>query len=256
VVAAWQDSGMTAQPPDEPPAQFDEAALELVFGPASPASVCAAVLTEAKIVLPEIVAPLDAELWGSDIVAALRSADVAAPEVVRAAEQSATPQALAMLRVLGAVGSPGLRGAAAAAADRLAGRGLSEPRWAAGLGSPEPGECWRYADAAGAQEAVTVSFHYGAQAHVVSVLIDLSQGGAIQDIWIGPRADVLARTRQMSAADPEMTFEMIDPADARARLERAIAAGECPRQPEEAGNVASRAAILRARVALLPSPRR
>jgi hypothetical protein len=243
---------MTAQPPDEPPAQFDDAELASVFSPASPAGVCAAVLTEAKIVLPDIVAPLDAELWGSDIVAALRSAGVTWPQVVQAAERSATPQALAMLRVLGVIGPPGLRDPAAAAADRLAASGLSEPGWAARLGSPRPGDCWRYGDAAGVQEAVTMSFHYGQQAHVVSVLIDLTQGGAIQDIWIGPRADVLTRTRQMSAADPGMTFEMLDPADARARLERAIAVGECPGQPEEAGNVASRSAVLRARIALLP----
>jgi hypothetical protein len=247
---------MTAEPPDEPSARFDDDDLESVFGAASPAGVCAAILTEAKIVLPDIVAPLDAEMWGSDIVAALRSAGIVGPEIVDAAEQSATPQALAMLRVLGAVGPLGLAGAAVATASRLAARGVGEPGWAAAVGSPEPGECWRYADAAGLQEAVTMSFRYGEQAHVVSVLIDHTQGGAIQDIWIGPRADVLTRTRQMSAADPQMTFEMISPADARVRMERAIAAGECPRQPEEASNIASRSAILRARVALLPKPAR
>jgi hypothetical protein len=247
---------MTAQPPDEPSAQFDDADLESVFGGATPAGVCAAVLTEAEIVLPDIVAPLDAEMWGSDIVAALRSAGIVGPEIVDAAEQSATPHALAMLRVLGAVGPPGLAEAAAAAAARLAARGISEPGWAAAVGSPEPGECWRYSDAAGLQEAVTMSFRYGARAHVVSVLIDHTQGGAIQDIWIGPRADVLTRTRQLSAADPQMTFEMIGAADARARMQRAIAAGESPRQPEETANVASRSAILRARVALLPKPAR
>jgi hypothetical protein len=48
-----------------------------------------------------------------------------------------------------------------------------------------------------------------------------------------------------------MIFEMITQSDARARLNRAIAAGECPQQPEEISNVASRWAILRARVGLL-----
>jgi hypothetical protein len=56
----------------------------------------------------------------------------------------------------------------------------------------------------------------------------------------------------MAAQDPEMTFEMISQQDARARMDRAFAAGECPRQPAEIGNVASRRALLRARVALLP----
>ena len=97
-----------------------------------------------------------------------------------------------------------------------------------------------------------MSFGYGPREHVVSVLLDISQGGAIQDVWIGDAGDVLERTRQMSAADPKMIFEMTSQQDARARMDRAFAAGECPRQPEEIGNVASRRAILRARAALLP----
>ena len=47
------------------------------------------------------------------------------------------------------------------------------------------------------------------------------------------------------------TFKNSTQADARARMDGAIAAGECPQQPEEVGNVASRRAILQARVALL-----
>jgi hypothetical protein len=44
---------------------------------------------------------------------------------------------------------------------------------------------------------------------------------------------------------------MLTEAGARGRLDRAVAAGECPLQPEEIGNVASRRALLRARAALL-----
>ncbi len=154
------------------------------------------------------------------------------------------------------MGPAGLRAAASAAADRLAARGGTEPDWAAGVGAPSPGACWRYGDALGVQEVVTMSFGYGEEAHVVSVLLDISQGGAIQDVWIGESGDVLERTRQMSAQDPQMIFEMISQEDARARMDRAFAAGECPRQPEEVGNVASRRALLRARVALLPPPPR
>jgi len=231
---------------------FGDADLESVFGDASAADTCAAVLTEARIVLPDVTTALDAELWGSDIVAALGSRIGAAEAFVPAAERAGSPEALAVLRVLSAVGSAGLRAAAAAAADRLAARGRPEPDWAAFVGAPAPGECWRYGDASGVQEVVTMSFGYGQQDHVVSVLVDISQGGAIQDVWIGESGDVLERTQQMSAQDPKMIFEMISQQDARARMDRAFAAGECPRQPEEIGNVASRRAILRARVALLP----
>jgi hypothetical protein len=245
---------MSAQPPDDPfVSLFDDLGTESAFGAASSADICTAVLAEARIVLPDVRTPLDAELWGSDIAAVLGSAGVRTTDIVAAAEQSGTPEALAMLRVLGTVASAGLREEAATAAGRMAAGGTREPFWAAVIGSPAVGDCWHYGDAAGRQEAVTASFRYGEEFHVVSVLVNHTRGGAIQDVWIGAAADVLARTREMLAADPGMTFEMITPQDARARMERAIAAGECPRQPEEIGNVASRWAILRARVALLPA---
>ncbi len=248
---------MVPQSGEEPFASaLGDADLESVFGNASATDTCAAVLTEAAIVLPDIATPLDAELWGSDIVAAIGSRVGAAETFAPAAERAGSPEALAVLRVLGAVGPAGLRAAASAAADRLAARGGTEPGWVAGIGAPSPGACWRYGDALGVLEVVTMSFGYGEEAHVVSVLLDIGQGGAIQDVWIGESGDVLERTRQMSAEDPQMIFEMISQEDARARMDRAFAAGECPRQPEEVGNVASRRALLRARVDLLPRPPR
>jgi hypothetical protein len=248
----WQDAGMAPQSPDEPfRPLFDDPDLEAVFAKASPADTLAAVLTEARMVLPEVDSPLDAELWGSDIVAALGSAGGQADEIVAAAERSGTPEALAILRVLGAVGSPPLREAASAAAGRLAAQGITEPPWAGSVGAPTPGECWSYGDASGRQEAVTMSFWYGDAGHVVSVLLDRDQGGGIKNIWVGASGDLLDRTIQMSRRDPRMIFEMITQADARGRMDRAIAAGECPQQPDEASNVASRRALLHARVALL-----
>jgi hypothetical protein len=248
----WQDAGMTPQSQDEPFRPLpDEPELEAVFAKASPADTLAAVLTEARMVLAEIDNPLDAELWGSDIVAALGSAGGQANEIAAAAERSGTPEALATLRVLGAVGSPPLRAAASAAAARLAAAGIADPPWAASIGAPSPGQCWSYGDASGLQEAVTMTFWYAEAGHVVSVLLDRDQGGGIKDIWVGASGDLLDRTIEMSRRDPKVIFEMITQADARARMDRAIAAGESPQQPDEIGNVASRRAILLARVALL-----
>ena len=237
--------------------------LDAVFGGSSPAEAFAAVLTEARMVLGEIGSPLDAELWGSDILAALGGPKGnAAIAIVPAAEATGTVEALAILRVMAAVGWPELRSAATQAADRLAapgreapGRealGLDEPPWGAVIGAPTVGECWRYRDDRGLQEAVTMSFGYGAELHVVSLLLDHGCGGGIKDVWVGDAGDVLERTRAMADQDPAMIFEMISPADARVRALRAIAAGECPSQPGEIGNVSSTRAILRARVALLP----
>jgi hypothetical protein len=227
--------------------------LDAVFGGSTPGEAFAAVLTEARMVLGEFGGPLDAELWGSDILAALGgSKGDAAMAIVPAAEATATQEALAILRVLAAVGWPELRSAATQAADRLAAGDLDEPPWAAGIGAPAVDDCWRYGDDQGLQEAVTMSFSYGTEHHVVSLLIDHSFGGGIKDVWVGEAGDVLARTRAMASDDPSMIFEMISPGEARTRALRAIAAGECPRQPDEIGNVSSARAILRARVALLP----
>ena len=204
------------------------------------------------MVLGEIDSPLEAELWGSDILAALGgAASLAAQAMVPAAERSGSPEALAILRVLAALGWPGLHTPAAEAAGRLAERGVPDPAWAAEVGAPSVGECWRYGDDRGVQEAVTLSFGYAAGQHVVSLLLDHSCGGGIKNVWVGDAGDVLARTREMAAGDPSMTFEMISPAAARVKVDRAIAAGECPVQPDEFSNVASTRAILRARAALL-----
>jgi hypothetical protein len=224
--------------------------LEAVFAEASPSDTVAAVLTEARMVLAEVDSPLDAELWGSDIVAAIGSGGQA-DAIVEAAEEAGTPEALATLRVLGVVGAPELRAAASAAASRLAALGVGDPAWAGTIGAPSPGQCWSYGDARGRQEAVTMSFWYADSGHVVSVLLDREQGGGIRNIWVGPADGVLERTREMSLHDPVMVFEMITQADARGRMDRAIAAGECPQDPDEVGNVASRRAILTARVDLL-----
>jgi hypothetical protein len=242
--------------------------LDAVFGGSSPAEAFAAVLTEARMVLGEFSSPLDAELWGSDILAALGGPrSDAATAIVPAAEATGGAEALAVLRVIAAVGWPEVRSTATQAADRLAAQGIEaqgieaqgieaqgieEPPWAAQMGAPTVGECWRYGDERGLQEAVTMSFGYGAEWHVVSLLLDHGYGGGIKDIWVGDAGDVLARTRAMADQDPTMVFEMISPADARAKALRAIAAGECPSQPDEIGNVSSTRAILRARVAILP----
>ena len=107
---------MGAQPPGEPIGSgLGDSELEAVFARASPSDTLAAVLTEARMVLAEVDGPLDAELWGSDIVAAIGSADQA-DAIVTAAERAGSPEALATLRVLAAVGSPQLRATASAAA--------------------------------------------------------------------------------------------------------------------------------------------
>jgi hypothetical protein len=227
-----------------------------LFAPLRPAQASDVVLNEARQVLPHVRQPIDAELWGSDMIGALSGAEPGGADVmtelarslVPAVEMKATPEALGLLRVLGAIGSPELKAAATEAAERLTVQGVPDPDWAAAIGSPTIGKCWHYSDIGGRQESITVSFGYGASEHALSVLIDHGKGGKIKDAWVDNAEGLLDKTWLAAENDPLIVFEAIEPADAGARLAKAVAAGECPSKPDEADDLTAHRALLRARV--------
>jgi hypothetical protein len=227
-----------------------------LFAPLRPAQASDVVLNEARQVLSHVRQPIDAELWGSDMIGALSGGDPAGVDVmtelarslVPAVEMKATPEALGLLRVLGAIGSTELKATATAAAERLTVQGVPDPDWAATIGSPTIGKCWHYSDVGGRQESVTVSFGYGASEHALSVLIDHGKGGKIKDAWVDNAEGLLDKTWMAADNDPLIVFEAIEPADAAARLAKAVAAGECPSKPDEADDLTAHRALLRARV--------
>jgi hypothetical protein len=227
-----------------------------LFAPLRPAQASDVVLNEARQVLSHVRQPIDAELWGSDMIGALSGGDPAGVDVmtelarslVPAVEMKATPEALGLLRVLGAIGSTELKATATAAAERLTVQGVPDPDWAATIGSPTIGKCWHYSDVGGRQESVTVSFGYGASEHALSVLIDHGKGGKIKDAWVDNAEGLLDKTWMAADNDPLIVFEAIEPTDAAARLAKAVAAGECPSKPDEADDLTAHRALLRARV--------
>jgi hypothetical protein len=227
-----------------------------LFAPLRPAQASDVVLSEARQVFSHVRQPVDAELWGSDMIGALSGggSDAAvvmtelAGSLVPAAEKKATPEALGLLRVLGAIGSPELKAAATEAAERVTARGVPDPDWAATIGSPTIGRCWHYSDVGGRQESVTVSFGYGASEHALSVLIDHGKGGKIKDAWVDDAEGLLDKTWLAAENDPLIVFEPIEPADAGARLAKAVAAGECPSKPDETDDLTGHRALLHARV--------
>jgi hypothetical protein len=244
--------------------------IAALFAPLRPAQASDVVLREAREVLAHVHNPIDAELWGSDMIGALSgggtgtgsagsAGDTDATDVmteltaslVPAAEESATPEALALLRILAAIGSPALKIAAAEAADRVNASGVTDPDWAAGIGSPTVGRCWHYSDVGGRQESITVSFGYGDAEHALSVLIDHGRGGKIKDAWVDSADGLLDKTWMAAENDPLVVFEPIDAADARTRLEKAVAAGECPGKPDEVDDLTGHRALLHARVTYL-----
>jgi hypothetical protein len=240
----------------EPPADPDLTAL---FAPIAVEETFAGVLSEATSLLGRIEDPVDAELWGSDLIGALASSaagqasllEALTGSLVPAAEAAATPESLALLRVFAAVGSPGLRTAAAQAAARVRATGVADPSWAAELGAPRVGECWHYADVGGRQESLTMTFAYGDRSHAVSVLIDHGRGGKIRDAWVAKTAGLREETEQAAQDDPLVVFQVIDAADAARRLKAAIAAGECAGQPDQVDDVVAHRALLHARLELL-----
>ena len=230
-----------------------------LFAPLRPAQASDVVLNEARQVLSHVRQPIDAELWGSDMIGALSGAEPGGPDVmtelarslVPAVEMKATPEALGLLRVLGAIGSPELKAVATAAAERLTVQGVPDPDWAAAIGSPAIGKCWHYSDVGGRQESITVSFGYGASEHALSVLIDHGKGGKIKDAWVDNAEGLLDKTWLAADNDPLIIFEPIEPTDAAQRLAKAVAAGECPSKPDEADDLTAHRALLQARVRYL-----
>jgi hypothetical protein len=228
-----------------------------LFAPVAVEATFAGVLGEAQV-LSQLDDPVDAELWGSDLIGALASSasslvslmDTLTGSLVPAAEATSTPAALALLRVFAAVGSPALRAAAGQAAARIRAHDVADPPWAGAVGTPQVGDCWHYADVGGRQESLTMTFAYGDKRHAVSVLIDHGRGGKIKDTWVA-KGELRADTERAAGSDPLVVFEMIDAADARVRLERAISAGECPEQPDQVDDVVAHRALLRARLDLL-----
>jgi hypothetical protein len=243
---------MDADAPSEPD-------LARLFAPVAVEETFAGVLTEARQVLGELDDPVDAELWGSDLIGALASSaagqaslmDTLTRSLVPAAEAASTPEALALLRIFAAIGSPPLRAAAGQAAARVRAHDVADPPWAGTVGAPQVGDCWHYADVGGRQESLTMSFAYGDRQHALCVLIDHSHGGKIRDTWVTKGAELRADTERAAGRDPLVVFETIGAADARRRLEAAISAGECPEQPDQVDDVVAHRALLRARLDLL-----
>jgi hypothetical protein len=246
---------MDADHPSDP-AEPDVASL---FAPVAVEETFGGVLTEARQVLGTLADPVDAELWGSDLIGALASSaaglsslmDTLTKSLVPAAEAAATPEALALLRVLAAVGSPALRTAAGQAAVRLSAQDVADPPWAAEIGAPQVRDCWHYADVGGRQESLTMTFAYGEAEHAVSVLIDHGRGGKIRDTWVTKGPGLRADTEHAARGNPLVVFEVISATDARFRLAQAIAAGEAPEQPDQVDDVVAHRALLRARLDLL-----
>jgi hypothetical protein len=204
---------------------------------------------------------LDAEICGSDFVGELRRAappglDVAdvLRDVIRQLPAHQGPAALAMARVLAAVGPAAVREIAAETASQMAAAGRADMSWAAGLGTPKPGACFGYADVYGEQRSIVIPYSYGRKKHAIAVLIDYVLGGGIKDCYPVDFTASLRDDYRKIGAQPDLMFSDLDGAQAREILDVALAREPCPADPDQTEDVENYLDLLRARVALLPRP--
>lgn len=208
---------------------------------------------------------LDADLLGSSFLGMMRAACADYPDeaeqdvpavlgqLILQLQDDQSPEVLAMMRVLAAVGPAEVRPAAADAAAKLVAAGLADLPWAEGLGAPQPGPCFGYGDDLGEQLSVVISFRYGRKPHAVAVLIDNVLGGGIKDCWVTDRTPDSIRNKCRAAArEPGLEFFDLEGAQARAILEQALARQPCPEQPDQIEDVGENMDLLRSRLALLP----
>jgi hypothetical protein len=142
-----------------------------------------------------------------------------------------TPTTVAVLRTL-AVVAPirEVRLHAAQAADALAADGLPDPRWSPPAGAVTPGRCWAYEDVYGDESTVICEYGYGpdlrrAERHAIMVRVDHVTYSVAAGAQLSREVDAVVRDLRNEAKTcaPMFTLRQVEPAWARAVLERALA---------------------------------
>jgi hypothetical protein len=202
---------------------------------------------------------LEAEVCGAQFVGELRRASPADGDVTEVLSDVLehvvewdSAEALAMARVLAAVGPPEVWAIALETASRMAAGGQTDVPWAAGLGLPRPGPCFGYSDIYGCQHSIVLVFSYGPKKHALVVLIDYLLGGGVKDCYVLDYTSSIRDYYRTVGADPDIRFSDLDTGTAREILEGALSKEPCPVEPDQIEHVQNYIDLLRARVGLLP----
>lgn len=222
----------------------------------------ARVVREVGRELIELDDPLQAELCVSDLAGSWwkeidepGAGEAVGSELIRFAGSRRSPGALALLRGLALLGSPRQRELAAAAADKLATRGVSEPGWAASAGRWTPTATWAYGDVFGDQVSIGLEFEQAGHApHAVVVLVDHGVDGIAKDAFVAAEPDEVRHETRGLADSPTTWFRELPPAEARALLEPAFAATDAADLPPVGDTFREIRALAMARLRTLPEP--
>ncbi len=207
---------------------------------------------------------LDAEQWASTMLGTMHAAplplgeDVAAtflPGFVDALENLGTRKALATLRALAAVCPPEHEKTTRTAADRLAGTGLGEPAWTAGLAAAQPTAAALMCEEA-FDDGVSVMIEFAApdvETHTVGIYIDHNMGGLVKDVFLaGPLSEVRAQLSHQAPDQVGLTIRDLGLAEARARAEAAFDVLDHTWDPPVNEDVGAMRALIDARLRRLP----
>lgn len=202
------------------------------------------VLRSARSQLLRADSPLAAEVWGSGVMAVWDGlpggAGAANPfspggdpatsfteALIRHAAELRTPDGMAVLCALAAVGPTRIATRARTAAAAMEQAGIPAPAWAGVAGTSVPTEAWIGSDVYGDQEIVIVGFTYPGVAddpgHSICVLVDHTERGAARDAYpAAPLPQTLARWRE--AEGDGIRLRPVSLADVAARLADALVA--------------------------------
>ena len=205
--------------------------------------------------------PLEAEHWASGVLGVFYKAPAPfevrerlerslGPALVRGAEGTRNPTGLAVLCAL--AGVTGDEIGAREAAARMAARGVPRPRWADAIGTPEFLGGYAVSDPFGDQVGYYLTFRYpGRPPHVLMALYDENLGGIIKDAFVGELREG-GDPRALLEADPDVSVCDADPAEAAARIGRAVAAGDQFIDNDWTDEFKRTRALVLARLRLLP----
>jgi len=247
--------------------------------PAEPCDcpVCSAGAPELEAVVAGVTAeaaelfavedPFEAELFGAALMGTAGLAGEAFTEELVPALVAA--KSLTALLAIEAVGGPTATGGAAGP---LLAAGVPAPAWLGSLSEPvTAGVCRRYADPAGEASMLQCTFDRSGRSHGFFIEVDHTDCGAAADLILFP-GEMLTEVSDMLLANGRdagvrLVVEDLDPAEFRRQAERALDARAVHDDEDDLGiedvsdeedglGYHSLAALLRARLRVLPEPAR
>ncbi|MCO6008847.1 hypothetical protein NE236_28115 [Actinoallomurus purpureus] len=226
-----------------------------------PDAVFAEMLRAARELLA-VRSPLDAELIVSEMLGTWWGKRLAHDDVEKVigealvdhAAMAGTPAALALLTGIAGLGTARQAAKAERAALPLMRAGVARPGWADRVGVVVSEECHVSRDVYEDQDSIVCIYTYGGEErHALVVVIDHNERGMVTDAWVSSQVDkLLGYCRKEAEENPLMRFEPIPAAQARARLERALAVTDDTEDPPVKETFGNYHAFVRARVRALP----